>query len=57
MEIQFGSPAGFNYLGFVLLVAGTLGYAIVARRRAVQQFATANLVGSMLPAVNPPPAG
>ena len=47
MDIQYGNLANLNYLWLVAAVAVAIGFAAVARRRAVRQFATANLVDAI----------
>ncbi len=50
MDIQIGNPANLYLLAIVAVCLVVTGFAIVARRRAALQFATANLRQRILPA-------
>ncbi len=47
MDIQFGNLSNLNLLWIVAAAVAVMVFAVVARRRAVTRFATANLVGRM----------
>ena len=49
MDIQFGNPENFYLIAIVAICLVLTGFAIVARRRALLQFATANLRQRLLP--------
>ncbi len=49
MDIQFGNAGAFACLGWVALVAIVMVFALVARRKARRQFATSNLIHTLLP--------
>jgi Ca-activated chloride channel family protein len=50
MDIQFGNPSSIYLLAFVALGLLVTAWAIVARRRAANRFAAANLRHRLLPA-------
>jgi Ca-activated chloride channel family protein len=50
MDIQVGNVANLQWLWLLALVAAVLAVAAVLRRRALARFATANLIGQLIPA-------
>lgn len=49
MDTQFGNPENLRYLWLVLVVAISMVFAFVARRRAMYRFATSDVVPSIFP--------
>ena len=49
MDIQFGNLNQLGWLWLVAICLGAVVFAAIARRRAAKQFATANLLRSVLP--------
>ena len=49
MDIQFGNLSSLNWLWIVAIAIGVMGMAIVARRKALARFATANLIPLFAP--------
>ena len=49
MDIQYGNLSQLNWLWLVALCVATIAFAAVARHRAKNRYATANLVSRMLP--------